>query len=136
MEQAQGQPIARFVLTPSIPLDKDFLREVQRIAVNDPMALPVWAMNFSWRPEEEAVYFQEKEWRSLDVTPAPHRVDLYTIQRGLLKIFDVKYDVSIATRQMVLRALFEQQNKPSILSLHPLSMSQVVQLALFDQVIW
>lgn len=133
-------PIPRFMLTPLIPLDKEFLREVRRIAIEDAQALPVWAENFRLKPEEEAVYFDEKEWREVSSTvtirPASHRVDLYTIQRGLVKVFNPKYDLSIAMRQMTLRALFEQQDRPNILQLHPRVVSQVIQLAVFDQVVW
>lgn len=125
-----------FTLQPTIPLGKDFLRTIQQIAVNHTEALPVWAENFSSRPAEEAIYFDEREWRGLSPSPAPHRVDLYTIMRGLVKVFDPKYDISIATRQLVLKALFEQDAPTSVLHLHPQVTSKVVQLALFDQVIW
>jgi hypothetical protein len=127
---------AIFTLSPQFPLDKTFLRDLLRIAVRDPLALPGWAENFVMKPEEEAIYFDEKEWRDLPTKPAPHRVDLYTILRGMVKVFDPKYDVGIATRQMVLRALYEQDAKPNILKMFPRAISGVIQLALFDQVIW
>lgn len=129
-------PIPRFMLTPLIPLDKEFLRELQRLAIEDAQALPVWAENFRLKPTEEAVYFDEKEWRGLNPMPASHRVDLYAIQRGLVKVFNPKYNLSIAMRQMVLRSLFEQQDRPNIMQLHPHSVSQIIQLAIFDQVVW
>lgn len=125
-----------FTLQPMIPLDKDFLRLVQRIAVENENALPAWAENFEWRCGEEAVYFDEREWRGLKQKPAPHRVDLYTILRGLTKVFEPQHDISIAMRQIVLKALFEQQSNTSVLELQPLVVSRIVQLALFDQVIW
>lgn len=128
--------LARFTLQPMIPLDKDFLRMLQRIAVNHDEALPVWAEHFQGRPAEEAIYFCEKEWRGLSPLPAPHRVDLYCIMRGLVKVFDPKYDLSIQTRQIVLKALFEQYAKTSVLELHPQVVSKIIQLAIFDQVIW
>lgn len=132
----QGRP--RFSIQPMIPLDKDFLRKLQRIAVNHEEALSVWAECFQGRPEEEAIYFREKEWRGLDprAQPAPHRVDLYCILRGLVKVFDSKYDLSIPTRQVVLKALFEQGAKTNVLELHPRVISMIIQLAIFDQVIW
>src|ERR1700741_125097 len=98
---------AVFTLSPQLPLDKAFLRDLLKIAVNNPRARPGWAENFVIKPEEEAVYFDEKEWRDLPIKPASHRVDLYTIMRGMVKVFDPKYEVNIATRQMVLRALYE-----------------------------
>lgn len=125
-----------FILQVSIPLDKNYLRSIQQKAVNDPLALSVWAENFSGRPSEEAIYFDEKEWRGLDPKPAPHRVDLYTIQRGLIKMLDPKYNIGIASRQMVLRSLFEQPSKGHILTYHPMSISWLIQLALFDQVVY
>lgn len=128
--------LPRFMLQPTIPLDKDFLRKLQKIAVNHEEALPVWAEHFQSRPAEEAVYFCEKEWRGLPPQPAPHRVDLYTIMRGLVKVFDPKYDISIAMRQVVLKALFEQYAPTSVLDLHPQVVSKIIQLSLFDQVIW
>lgn len=128
--------LARFTLQPMIPLDKDFLRMLQRIAVNHDEALPVWAEHFQGRPAEEAIYFCEKEWRGLNPLPPPHRVDLYCIMRGLVKVFDPKYDLSIQTRQIVLKALFEQYAKTSVLELHPQVVSKIIQLAIFDQVIW
>jgi hypothetical protein len=126
---------ARFMLTPLVPLDKEFLRELRRIAIEDKEALPAWAENFRFKPEEEAVYFDDKEWRDLDPKPASYRVDLYTLQRGLVKVFDPKHELSIAMRQMVLRSLFEQQARPNILQMHPLAVSRIIQLALFDQVV-
>ncbi len=126
----------RFTLQPMIPVDKDFLRLIQKIAVDNEEALPVWAEHFQGRPAEEAIYFCEREWAGLNPLPAPHRVDLYTILRGLVKVFDPKYDISIAMRQMVLKALFEQKAPTSVLSLHPQVVSRIIQLALFDQVIW
>jgi hypothetical protein len=128
--------LPRFTLQPMIPLDKEFLRLIQSIAVHNENALPVWAENFRRREEEEAWYFDEREWRGLKPQPAPHRMDLYTILRGLVKVFDPKYEVSIAMRQMVLKALFEQSAKTSVLTLHPQSVSQIIQLSIFDQVIW
>lgn len=125
-----------FTLQPQIPLDKDFLRLIQSIAVNNEEALPAWAENFRRREEEEAVYFDEREWRGVKPPPAPHRVDLYTILRGLVKVFDPKYDISIAMRQVVLKALFEQDANTSVLHLQPLVVSRIIQLALFDQVLW
>lgn len=125
-----------FTLQPQIPLDKEFLRMIQSIAVNNEEALPVWAENFQSRPDEEAIYFDEREWRGLNQPPAPHRVDLYTILRGLVKVFDPKYDISIPMRQVVLKALYEQKAKTSVLHLQPLVVSRVIQLALFDQVLW
>ena len=127
---------AAFTLQPTIPLDKAFLRMIQQIAVTNENALPVWAEHFQRREEEEAVYFCEREWRGLSPQPAPHRMDLYTILRGLVKVFDPKYDVSIAMRQMVLKALFEQKAPTSVLQLHPQSVSHIVQLSIYDQVIW
>lgn len=126
----------RFTLQPQIPLDKDFLRLIQSVAIHNENALPVWAENFQRREEEEAVYFDEREWRTLKQAPAPHRVDLYTILRGLVKVFEPKYDISIAMRQTVLKALFEQKANTSVLQLQPMVVSRIVQLALFDQVIW
>jgi hypothetical protein len=128
--------LARFTLQPMIPLDKDFLRLIQRIAVEHENALPVWAEFFTWCPEEEAVYFDEREWRGLKQKPAAHRMDLYTILRGMVKVFDPKYDLSIASRQMVLKALFEQKAATSVLALHPQTVSHIIQLSIFDQVIW
>lgn len=125
-----------FSLQPIIPLDKDFLRLIQRIAVENENAMPVWAENFEWRRDEEAVYFDEREWRTLKLKPAQHRVDLYTILRGLTKVFEPRHDISIAMRQTVLKALFEQQANTSVLQLQPMVVSRIVQLALFDQVIW
>lgn len=133
--QVSGE-IPRFTLQPMIPLDKDYLRLIQKIAVNHDEALPVWAEHFQGRPAEEAIYFCEREWRGLDPMPAPHRVDLYAIMRGLVKVFDPKYAVSIATRQMVLKSLFEQKANTNVLQLHPQVVSQIIQLSLFDQVIW
>lgn len=129
-------PGPQFTLQPTIPLDKDFLRMIQRVAVNHDEALPVWAEHFQGRPAEEAIYFCEREWRGLNPTPAPHRVDLYTIMRGLVKVFDPKYDLSISSRQMVLKALFEQKAATNVLQLHPQLVSRIIQLALFDQVLW
>lgn len=128
--------VPRFTLQPQIPLDKDFLRLIQSIAVNNENALPMWAENFRRREEEEAVYFDEREWRGLNPQPAPHRMDLYTIMRGLSKVFEPKYEISIAMRQVVLKALFEQKANTSVLQLQPQAVSHIVQLALFDQVIW
>lgn len=125
-----------FTLQPLIPLDKSFLRLIQSVAVLNESALPVWAENFEWRHDEEAVYFDEREWRGLKQKPAQHRVDLYTILRGLVKMFDPKYDLSIPERQVVLKALFEQNVKKNVLELQPQTVSHIVQLALFDQVIW
>lgn len=127
-------PIATLQLM--IPLDKDFLRRIQMIAVDHKEALPVWAENFSGRPDEEAIYFDEKEWRGLSPSPAPHRVDLYTILRGLVKVFDPKYGVSVTMRQVVLKSLYEQNAPTSVLDLHPQVVSKIIQLAIFDQVIW
>lgn len=132
-QATDGSVVSRFMINPLIPIDKEFLRELQRIAVQDPQALSVWAENYESRPEEEAVYFMEKEWCTLPNMPTPHRVDLYTIQRGLAKVFDIQYKVSIAFRQTVLRALFEQQARPSVLSMQPRMVSHIIQLALFDQ---
>ncbi len=126
----------RFTLQPMIPVDKDFLRMIQKIAVDNEEALPVWAEHFQGRPAEEAIYFCEKEWRGLSPLPAPHRVDLYCILRGLVKVFDPKYDISIAMRQMVLKALFEQKANTNVLQLHPQVVSRIIQLAIFDQVVW
>ena len=128
--------LPRFTLQPTIPLDKDFLRLIQKIAVEHEEALPVWAEHFTSNPSEEAVYFCEKEWRGLSFSPAPHRMDLYTIMRGLSKVFYPKYDISIAMRQMVLKALFEQGSKTNVIELHPQAVSRIIQLSLFDQVIW
>ena len=125
-----------FTLQPMIPLDKDFLRLIQRIAVESENALPVWAENFEWRRGEEAVYFDEREWRTLKQKPAQHRVDLYTILRGLTKVFEPQHDISIAMRQTVLKALFEQRANTCVLQLQPMVVSRIVQLALFDQVVW
>lgn len=125
-----------FTLNPTFPLDKDFLREIQRIAMTEPHACPVWAEGFTPVPAEEAYYFLSKEWRGLDVSVPPHRIDLYAIQRGLLKVFDLRYDVSIAVRQAVLKALFEQKARPSVFEACPRVASIVVQLTLFDQVIY
>ncbi len=126
----------RFTIQPTIPLGKDFLRQLQKLAVEHEEALPVWAEHFQLRPEEEAVYFCEKEWRGLNPQPAPHRVDLYCILRGLVKVFDLKYDISIPMRQVVLKALFEQYARTNVLELHPQVISKIIQLALFDQVVW
>lgn len=126
----------RFTLQPMIPVDKDFLRLIQSIAVHNENALPVWAEHFQRREEEEAVYFDEREWRSLAPMPAPHRMDLYTILRGLVKVFEPKHDITIAMRQTVLKALFEQKAKTSVLQLQPQVVSRIVQLSIFDQVIW
>jgi hypothetical protein len=123
-----------FTLNPTFPLDKDFLREIQRIAMTEPHACPVWAEGFTPVPSEEAYYFMEKEWRDLDMPPAAHRIDLYAIQRGLLKVFDLRYNLSIAVRQAVLKALFEQKARPSVFEACPRVASIVVQLTLFDQV--
>ena len=128
--------IRLFTLQPQIPLDKEFLRLVQSIAVHNENALSVWAENFQRREEEEAVYFDEREWRTLKQKPAPHRMDLYCILRGLVKVFDPKYDISIAMRQTVLKALFEQKANTSVLQLQPQAVSRIIQLSLFDQVIW
>ena len=128
--------IARFALQVQIPLDKDFLRQLQKLAVYNPSALPVWADNFRWKEEEEAVYFDEREWRSLEIRPTPHRVDLYCIVRGLNKVFDPRYDVNVTMRQLVLRALFEQKDRAPILGLHPETVSRIIQLAVYDQIIW
>lgn len=128
--------IRLFTLQPMIPLDKDFLRLIQRVAVENENALPAWAENFEWRRNEEAVYFDEREWRTLRQKPAQHRVDLYTILRGLTKVFEPQHDISIPSRQIVLKALFEQKANTSVLELQPLVVSRIVQLALFDQVIW
>lgn len=125
-----------FTLQPQIPLDKEFLRLVQSIAVHNENALPVWAENFRRREEEEAWYFDEREWRGLKQMPASHRMDLYTILRGLVKVFEPKYEISIAMRQVVLKSLFEQRANTSVLQLQPDAVSKVVQLALFDQVVW
>lgn len=128
--------IRLFVLQPTMPLDKDFLRLIQRIAVENEEALPVWAENFEWRKGEEAVYFDEREWRILKQKPAQHRVDLYTVLRGLTKVFDPQYDISIAMRQAVLKALFEQKANTNVLWLQPTAVSRIIQLSLFDQVMW
>lgn len=125
-----------FTLQPMIPVDKSFLRQIQSIAVHNEEALPVWAENFRRREEEEAWYFEEREWRGLKQMPAPHRVDLYTVLRGLVKVFDPKYEVSIPMRQIVLKALYEQNANTSVLQLQPLTVSRIIQLALFDQVVW
>lgn len=130
-----GTAMPRFMLAPLIPLKVEFLRGIQHQAVNDARALPVWAENFSGRPAEEAVYFDEKEWRGLNPAPRPHRIDLYGIQRGLLKVFDAKYNLSITSRQIVFQALYDQ-GRYNILLLNPNVVSEIIQLALFDQVIY
>lgn len=129
----------RFTIQPMIPLDKDFLRLIQRVAVQNQSSLPVWAENFQWRDKEEAVYFTEREWRGLKPQPAQHRVDLYTVMRGLTKVFDPKHDLTIAMRQTVVRSLYEQPHHlygTNILQLQPHVPSQIIQLALFDQVVY
>lgn len=128
--------IARFTLAPVIPLDKAYLKNLQLIAVGGPNGLSTWAENFEHMPAEETFFFDEQEWCGLDPKPIPHRLDLYTLQRGLLKVFDSKYDVSISTRQLVLHSLFEQHASPNILSMHPMVASRIVQLALFDQIVY
>ncbi len=128
--------LPQFTLQPQIPLDKNFLRLILSIAVNEEEALPVWGEQFRRREEEEAVYFSEREWRGLNPQPAQHRVDLYTVLRGLTKVFEPKYDVSIPLRQVVLKALFEQKANTSVLALQPRVTSHIIQLALFDQVVW
>lgn len=125
-----------FTLQPTMPLDKEFLRLIQSIAVHNKNALPAWAENFRRREEEEAWYFDEREWATLNPKPAPHRMDLYTVLRGLVKVFDPKYDISIAMRQIVLKSLFEQRAKTSVLTLQPQAVSRIIQLSVFDQVLW
>lgn len=129
-----AQPV--FTLSPLFPLNKDFLREIQRVAMTEPHACPVWGEGFTPEPNEEAYYFLNKEWRELDLPPPAHRVDLYAIQRGLLKVFDARYDIGIAIRQAVLKALFEQNARPSVFEACPRTASIIVQLSLFDQVIY
>lgn len=129
----------RFTLTVQIPMSKDFLRHVQRIAMTNPNACPRWGKVVERRDDQGPTYlFDEHEWEGLQLRPPPHRIDLYTIQRGLAKIFDAKYQLSMATRQMVLRALFEQtiNGQNGVLALLPSLCDQIVQLALYDQVVY
>jgi hypothetical protein len=131
-EWAQGLP--GFTVSARWPISKDYLRALQRIAVEDSMALPSWAHQFNWDRSQEAVYFREKEWGELNI--AQHRVDLYTIQRGLHRVFDRNYDLSIAFRQVVLRSIFEQSATSDVMQVQPRVVSGVIQLALFDQVVY
>lgn len=140
VQDGAGKTSPVFTISPMFPLTKDFLRHVQQVAMTDKLACPVWGTYFRRKEDEESWYFEEKEWAHLGEhapKPAPHRVDLYTIHRGLEKVFNVRtQEISIAARQAVLKAIFEQDARPSIFDACPRLASHVVQLALFDQVVY
>jgi len=129
-----------FTLTPVIPLDKEYLRELLKVAMNHVACVRSWGVVMGCLPEQGPTYLvDEKEWAgNIDqhMRMPSHRIDLYTLQRGLLKVFDAKYRISLSTRQMVLRSLFEQDRRPCVFAVAPFALSEIIQLALFDQIVY
>lgn len=135
-----GLPLA--TITPSIALSHGFLLVLLDVAVTDPQAIQVWACNIEEAPSlssRSSVYtFDEKEWdtRLPAAVPPPHRLDTYALTRGLYKCFEARHDLTIPFRQQVLRWLFEQESCAQSVRVMPKVVDKIVQLALFDQVIY
>lgn len=137
-----------FTLTPTIPLDKEWLRETLVVAMAHSMAVPAWGRIVKILPDEGPTYLvDEREWdaemgragndeASIRLRPPSHRVDLYTLQRGLLKAFDLKYSMGVGNRMLLFKSLFEQNRRPSVFEVSPFVLSEVIQLALFDQIVY
>lgn len=137
-----------FTLTPVIPLDKEYLRELLRVATSHVTCIRAWGTVVRVLEDQGPTYLvDEKEWdaemgragndeASIRLRPPSHRVDLYCLQRGLHKVFEAKYHISLATRQIVLRSLFEQSARPCVFAVAPFALSEIVQLALFDQIVY
>lgn len=121
-------------LSISIPLHESLLRQILKTAIDNPQGCLQWAQVVG---HEDGVYLlDEKEWAAVVGTvPPSHRVDLYTVARGLHKVFETRHNLPVATRQMVLRALFEQSEE-TVLVLLPELCSAIIQLALFDQLVY
>lgn len=139
-----------FTLTPTIPLDKEWLRETLAVAMAHSMAVPAWGKVVKMIPGEGPTYLvDEREWDAdfgthpgndyearFALRPPSHRVDLYTLQRGLLKAFDLKYSMGVGNRMLLFKSLFEQNRRPSVFEVSPFVLSEVIQLALFDQIVY
>lgn len=132
--------VSHYTIQPVIPLDRAFLNECMRIAIDNPECLCAWAVINKQALELDrppicvdiVVWAQEKEWPE----GTPLRIDINTLQRGLYKVFDTNQALSIPTRQLVLKALFEQAARPTVFEVAPRVLSDVIQLAVFDQVVY
>lgn len=128
----------RLSISPMMPLSQDFLVAMLDVAATDPQAVSVWAWNIEKTgPDDSPIYlFDEREWdtRRPEAVPPKLRLDIYAMTRGLYKCFMPQYQISIAFRQQVLRWLFERDERA--MRLMPKVVDQIVQLALFDQVIY
>lgn len=125
-------------ISPLIPLSQDFLVAMLDVAATDPEAVSVWAWHIEKTGADDSpIYlFDEREWdtRRPEAVPPKLRLDIYALTRGLYKCFLPQYQISIAFRQQVLRWLFERDERT--MRLMPRVVDQIVQLALFDQVIY
>lgn len=135
-----------FMLSLSLPLSKEFLRGVQAIAMAaNPLGVTSWADVVNIQQDRGPTYYLTcHDWAEVEpsgVRPDPLAVDLYTIQRGLTKIFEPQFDpeIPITDRITVFRAALMQQTSAhigaAVLS-DPLLLSRIVQLSLFNQIIY
>lgn len=136
-----------FNLSLTLPLSKEFLRGVQVIAMTaQPLGVLSWAHVVDIKHDQGPTYLIRcVEWDDIGLDaepPEPLSVDLYTVQRGLAKAFDARFEheIIVADRIHLVRAVLMQQVSPqvgaAVLAEQPLLLSRVVQLALFDQVIY
>lgn len=126
---------ARGTLALTFPLHESFLLEILTCATTRPEGVLRWSEPV---PAMRPPAMHLRPLREPDEPiPPPYRVDLYTLQRGLLKCFDVhQTGVSLAERQVLLRALYEQHITPGVLTLTPGLCDKIIQLALFDRVVY
>lgn len=127
-------PYPRFMLHPLIPLKPEYLAWVRDCALTEGIQ--------SWGRVDrivkigavETYLVVEKEWDGLKQAPMPHQVDLHTIVRGLDKVFDLRYDLPIEVRHLVLTSLYDPSWGPR--HLKPRTCDVILQLALFDQLVY
>lgn len=134
----------RFTVSVAIPLAPEYLAEILRVAVECTGGLSLWATIHG--TETPNVYMlREKEWEwNADADPEteaePLRIDLHTIQRGLQYYFDVRQDIPLPERRLVMESLFYYQATPAMAGLRfeqePGICSALIQRALFGQVIY
>lgn len=129
------------MLSLQFPTARPYLVGVLTVAMTHPEAALVWANHIMKLEDFKDTWtFDEREWDALvwdiAVRPLPHRIDIFTVMRGLTKVFDARYSISLAARQAVLRSLYEQHMPTTVLYLLPHVTSQIIQLAVYDQVIY
>lgn len=126
----------RFTVTVSLPAPAIGLEALLATICGLPAVYLPWAKVIGMEviPSGPQYRLDEKDWDKSEpkAVPEAHRVNTQTIFRGLVKLLDPKYDIPIRERLEVYDFLYGHRHWHVSSSIG----SHIVQLALFDQLIY